>query len=104
MDLTKRRQDAQRGVPGAGVGLIQAQENIISDAMQRRAVSPDVAETIRDIFANDLTVDQPGWIGRITGAESPNVPTYADIIANYADAFDTPEEYEQFKDLLATLY
>ncbi len=101
--FNNHRRDAAAGKPGANEGFAQAQQAIISDSLQRGLASDDVADTIRDIIEKDLNVPGQSWGQWFRGEDGATPPTYDELIANYADAFDTPEEYEQFKDLLANV-
>jgi hypothetical protein len=103
------RMKASKGDKGASDGLMQAQQNLISDQLQRGLITPDVAETIRDVINKTLNVTPQTWMQYLTRQPGPAVPTIDEIIATYSSDVGTPtgftpEELEQFKDLLAHIY
>jgi hypothetical protein len=107
--IVDARQKAASGARGANEALLQAQQSLISDQLQRGLITPDVAETVRDVIDKTLNVTPQSWMSWLKREAAPSVPTLSEIIANYANDVDTPtgftsEEFEQFKDLLANIY
>lgn len=90
--------------PGAADGFYQAQQSIISDYSQRGLASPDVVSAIRDVM-DDLNVPEQTWGDYFTnGSRDNKPPTYDEIVQGHEDNFfSTPEELEQFKDLLSNI-
>jgi hypothetical protein len=98
-NLTNARKLMEKREPGGAGAFYQAQQNIISDFEQRGLASSDVAEAVRDVLRdlNDPKY-QDGWF---QSGEEP--PTYDEIVEGHQGLFSTPEELEQFKDLLANI-